>query len=179
MSHYPVLVILPTENGKVAGGCAEDVLALLLDPFDENKQVERYKSYLTAETEKLMRAYYGDDADLVAKMKDWSGSDGGRDEQGLFHWSVYNPASRWDWYMIGGRWKGAIFPDNKDAGLLHDLLPTWDAYAIVTPDGTWHAQGTMGWFAMSHDENPDWDKLRYEIASAFPEHVGVLVDMHI
>lgn len=29
-------------------------------------------------------------------------------ETRIYHWSTYNPQSKWDWYVIGGRWSGAL-----------------------------------------------------------------------
>lgn len=26
----------------------------------------------------------------------------------LYHWSTYNPQSKWDWYRVGGRWAGTL-----------------------------------------------------------------------
>lgn len=54
-------------------------------------------------------------------------------------------------------------------------------YAMVTPDGIWHAKGEMGWFGMSHDEidQDDWDSRVKEIAKAVPNTLAVIVDCHI
>lgn len=100
--------------------------------------------------------------------------------------STYNPKSKWDyWYLYDDRRGGGFNPttiagyDNATPFALTDLSPTWSAYAIVTPDGEWHSKGRMGWWAISHDENSEWDKLKYEIVSAFPDHRAIFVGMHI
>ena len=38
----------------------------------------------------------------------------GVDEEGLYRLSTYNPQSKWDWYQVGGRWRG-FFPVKPDA----------------------------------------------------------------
>jgi hypothetical protein len=93
--------------------------------------------------------------------------------------STYNPDARFDWWEIGGRWSGSMTADERDTFPLVDMAPGWEAYAIVTPRGEWFACGRMGWFGCGFDENPQWDALKYEIASAYPDCVGVLLDMHI
>ncbi len=46
---------------------------------------------------------------LFAKhADDWSGCEMGIDAGGVFRMSTYNPDAKWDWYSIGGRWKGMI-----------------------------------------------------------------------
>lgn len=129
--------------------------------------------------------------------------------------SVYNPVSKWDWYVVGGRWIGMLIlkdgckgergepglmtpvSENYDSALASDvdfeaisrkyaegLQPyeqflkngyyteeymreryppeaeyirretLFQTYAVITPDGVWHAPGEMGWWAMS-SETPD------------------------
>ena len=91
----------------------------------------------------------------------------------------YNQKSKWDWFEIGGRWNGAATEDGRNIFPLTALRQGWSAFAIVTPDGQWHEKAEMGWWGMTTNETKDWDKLQYEIASAFPEHIGVWVDCHI
>jgi hypothetical protein len=66
MSHFSVVVALPAETEDVGSA-----LAALLDPFDENKEVESYE------------------------------------EDGETYWR--NPQAKWDYWLIGGRWRG-YFP---------------------------------------------------------------------
>lgn len=93
--------------------------------------------------------------------------------------STYNPKSKWDWYQIGGRWDGTLTEDEQNIFPMTSLKRGWSVYAIVTPDGQWNARGDMIWFGTSANESKDWDAMKCEIASAFPEHYGILVDMHI
>ena len=61
---------------------------------------------------------------------------------------------------------------------------TFCTYAVVTPDGIWHAPGDMGWFACSSetaDEAREWNKRFYDafIGSASPDTILNIVDCHI
>ena len=68
-------------------------------------------------------------------------------------------------------------------GFLREMLSI-KTYAVLTPDGTWHASGEMGWFGISsespeearHFSNSYYDAF---IKSADPEHFLVIVDCHI
>lgn len=97
MSHFTVLVV------------GDDVDAALA-PYDENTEVAPRREHLDAEEVASMAGHYGiDPADLsalAAKMDDWRGRTGGVDREGLFCMTTYNPASKWDWYVVGGRWRG-------------------------------------------------------------------------
>ena len=93
--------------------------------------------------------------------------------------STYSKASKWDWWVIGGRWSGHLTEDGRNVFPLTDLRPGWSVFAIVTPDGAWHAEADMGWFAITRNEDETWHATQYEIASAFPDHLGTLCDLHV
>lgn len=93
--------------------------------------------------------------------------------------TTYSPKSKWDWWQLGGRWQGDLTDDNRDIFQMMELRRDWSVYAIVTPDGEWHAKGDMGWWGMSSNEVKDWNAAQYEIASAYPKCFGALVDAHI
>ena len=106
MSHFSVLVI---------GGFVEEQLA----PYSENLEVEPYPrpvseravERVAAELKKtagieeptleqllpLVAAHYGDDDKYFVH------------EGEICYTTTYNPESHWDWYEIGGRWRG-FFP---------------------------------------------------------------------
>lgn len=56
-------------------------------------------------------------------------------------------------------------------------------WAFITPDGTWHEKGAMGWFACSDATQDSRKTFREEwdaaIAAASPEDWVVIVDCHI
>lgn len=95
--------------------------------------------------------------------------------------SNYNPMSKWDWYVIGGRWDGYFMPGNIcDLALFSE--PEKSPYAIVTPGRIWNEKGRMGWWGMSFDEMSDeeWAVKVKSIAEKYAEEfVGVIVDCHI
>jgi hypothetical protein len=119
MSHYTVLVI---------GDDVDEQLA----PYDESIAVDPYKQYADSDNiehfEHRYRNENGQDPEsdeqLVAWLNDQmggfqgTGTDSGSpeelaaagvyllDETGIYTWSTYNPKSKWDWYSIGGRWRG-------------------------------------------------------------------------
>lgn len=57
-------------------------------------------------------------------------------------------------------------------------------YAVVTPDGKWHAPGEIGWFACSTESDEEWAdwsnhyKERF-IDAADPDWILTMVDCHI
>ena len=54
-------------------------------------------------------------------------------------------------------------------------------YALVTPDGTWHQHGQMGWWGMSSDEMDaeDWDDRVMELMEKHRDSRAVVCDLHI
>jgi len=56
-------------------------------------------------------------------------------------------------------------------------------YAVVTPDGAWHAPGTMGWFGIS-DETPgqkrEWiECFERDFLEKYRDRHVFIVDCHI
>lgn len=90
-----------------------------MDKFNENKEVE---PYLTMPTEELKEEYnkiinYEGDNKFCLEMKEkyekLSLENFCEDYEGLIYkedggYSTYNPNSKWDWYVIGGRWNESL-----------------------------------------------------------------------
>lgn len=101
--------------------------------------------------------------------------------------STYNPASKWDWYVIGGRWDGWINDRKCSSECQSDNSASTEEviarkkipHAILTPDGLWHERGRMGWWAILATENEDWDAEAIQLFAQFPAHRVVIVDAHI
>jgi hypothetical protein len=185
MSHFKTLVIVPAGTSDI-----EDAINKILAPFDENMQVAPYKRYPDADSNARMAEHYNTNDPLVlaTHMQDWRNADGGVDDQGLFYWSTYNPDSKWDWWVIGGRYHGYWGENNVDErrGQEANIRPVmdigqWSAYAIVTPLSEWHATGRMGWFGVSFDEQEKqrWDAERAEVMSGHKNDLVVICDLHI
>lgn len=112
----------------------------------------------------------------------------------------YNPRSKWDWYVIGGRWDGEItgkarpsrdngfnfgdehhqvsYNNNKVNTMIEKkVIP----YALVTPRGKWVQRGQMGWWGMSSDEESpeEWTKRVLKLYEKYKDNIAIGVDMHI
>lgn len=118
--------------------------------------------------------------------------------------SDYNPQSKWDWWVIGGRWNGTIcnnYRGSKDGFnfddefhrlgenaipaslLLKSILEDENQtpFAMVTPDGEWCEKGEMGWFGTSNnDKDPeDWREIVILLLEKYPNAIAVGCDLHI
>lgn len=95
--------------------------------------------------------------------------------------STRNPKSKWDWYQVGGRWRGGIPGDEvKMSEVDIDTIDT--PYAFVTTDGEWVERGEMGWFGISSNEmnEDEWDaKFREYLKTLDKDIILTLVDCHI
>jgi hypothetical protein len=230
MSHFSTVVILP----KAYEDEPEAMVNEMLDPFDENTEVEEYdrKCYCKGrlaidagyeEAEKklgtideLRDRYWALEADKRPAWEEWiTPFEKARDEVAQAHpmrgkydpncedchgtgtyRSTYNPDSQWDWWRIGGRWDGDMTgtPHTTDNGFnfsaecetiennscrIKDIKPDFIPFAIVTPDGAWHEQGSMGWWGIVADEKDNWEKEAKNIFTQYPDHIAVLCDLHI
>lgn len=103
--------------------------------------------------------------------------------------STCNKNAKWDWWEIGGGWDSMLKDSWKDEShryrngkLAHiddldlDRLPI--PFAIVTPDGTWHAQGDMTWFGRMSKLDEEWESKAKAILSENKDCILVVVDCH-
>jgi len=124
------------------------------------------------------------------------------DEEGNA-WSTYNPLSKWDWYVLGGRWKGmlkvkegvvavegeaGIFgrdPDctGFDSAIKGDILNLDEIVPFaVVKDGEWFESGKMGWWGMVSDEQDanDWKTKVGELLNGLEDTTRIsMFDCHI
>ena len=115
----------------------------------------------------------------------------------------YNPKSRWDWYVIGGRWTGYFPLKNGTKGIIGRpgilTKPSMPGFAdqarfcdiqegeIKTPfafvkEGKWYERGEMGWWACVSDEKPmdEWEaEFRRMLITLSEDTLLTLVDCHI
>lgn len=106
-----------------------------------------------------------------------------------------NPNGKWDYWRVGGRWDGVIQgapresengfnfgKDHENIGNNFEFAGTIalqePPFAIVTPDGQWHARGRMGWFAVVADEKDDWPGTARALFEAHADCIGVACDLH-
>lgn len=97
--------------------------------------------------------------------------------------STYNPNSKWDWYVVGGRWDGDILHagdyDTNNAPK-EALTKVGTPYCFVDLDGNWHEKGSMGWWGISYDEKDNWESEFRSYLDSVPDNTYlVLVDFHI
>ena len=113
--------------------------------------------------------------------------------------STYNPNSKWDWWVIGGRWNGELIGKARDDGdggfnfgdefhslrenscKVQDIADGFIPFAVITPDGEWHEKGEMGWWGMASNKKKEslWKKEVEAIFKQYPDHIAVLLDCHI
>ena len=138
-----------------------------LAPYDENLEVSPYIWQAKAELEKEL-------AEI--------------DQEGNTI-TTYNPNSKWDYYSIGGRWRGCLTSRagvHTDQARLDTLDPTkhFTTYAVITEDGEWHAKGEMSWFAFSTETEEEAEEWKKQYWSRFIESLSgdtllTMVDCHI
>lgn len=160
MSHFSVLVLTKPHQ----------TVDELLAPFDEN---------VNNLPDELLEFVPDNDYDV----DDRAGQRG--------YWR--NPSAKWDWWKIGGRWDGAMRSRNPpvpvvlsgNSAHVRDLVPRCmgPTFAVVTPDGEWHARGKMGWFGVMTDERFNviqWEaEFKRLLDEAEPDWIATIVDCHI
>lgn len=120
-----------------------------LAPYDENIEVAPYRRYAdTKDLEWYERVYRDkndgrdpkDHKELARFLsREWGERFNYEEEGGIYQMSTYNPRSKWDWYTVGGRWRGyfklhkwssrneawnAIHAEAVERGLDHDEAVT-------------------------------------------------------
>lgn len=119
MSHFIAMVLIPPDMLEFG---VDEALGAQLAPFDENMQVEpRPDETFDAEQireirGKLAEQQRDDDTtpgldttemNNLEVIREWTGQTADFNEDGnVVSYTTYNPQSRWDWYVIGGRWEG-------------------------------------------------------------------------
>jgi len=122
-----------------------------------------------------------------------------------FYKSTYNPDSKWDWWVIGGRWDGTIqnnYRSDENGGfnfgsehhqLKYNTISCKDflksikedesqcPYSLVTPKGEWCEKGKMGWWGISSNEKDveKWHETINKILEQYNDCIAVGCDLHI
>lgn len=161
-----------------------------LEKYSENRDVEPYKVHLRPDQVQAMADHYEIDPTrldlLEEKMSDWSSAPGGVDSDGIYYLSTYNPDSKWDWYVIGGRWEGYF--TNKEGCEVDQALKKdidWEqcdgiTFAFLDKAGIWHEKANMGWWAITTNEKADWpDIFKCLLDKVEEDDLVTLLDCHI
>lgn len=184
MSHFFTVVLVNS------GSDIETEVERLLAPYSENLEVEPYKRGCFCQ-EEWGRKYFAENGRTCEEC-------GGTGVETV----TYNPQSKWDWFRIGGRWDGVVcrleeiddkmggfnFGDEfrtveRNAQAVSELAEDFTCRAVVTPDGEWHEQSTMGWFGLSSDDSDEnrnrWLGQMRMLLAANRECIAVGCDLHI
>lgn len=170
MSHSTVLVI--GEDPEV-----------MLEPYDENTQVETYPSYDDAETpqkfwyfDAAMEHGLGTELGKTAAEVTWPElveflNGRWKDEEPyvydpernrMYQMSTYNLQSKWDWYSLGGRWTG------------HFKLTDDAVYGRLGQSGVSGNQAKPGWVDQARKRDIDWNGMRAQAeAEAISQHAQI------
>lgn len=86
--------------------------------------------------------------------------------------------AKWDWYEIGGRWDGEI---KNNVCPISELPKDFTCFAIVTPDGEWHENGKMGWWAIVINPKDEigWELEQAALFETYKDYIAVACDLHI
>lgn len=113
MTHFVALVVPKTTDA----GEVMDEVRHLLAPYDENADVEAYAEpiYKQPGEARADSAYFmrerGVDVETATDeeiARFWD-EDAFLDEDGVWkRVTTYNPRSKWDWWVVGGRWTGFL-----------------------------------------------------------------------
>ncbi len=209
MTHFTVGILIPADQLPLA----EEYIALQMASYNENKQVEPYICYdldqaaddLKRETSHMERIietrspHYDLDRcrEHLQRLQQMTPEARYREfvqrhntfDEDSNPISTYNPQSRWDWYVIGGRWDGWLHDRETSTNTIADnSAPIFQilangkwTYALITPDGQWHECGKMGWWAIAANEKEEaaWQEEQSQILARYRDHYLVLIDAHI
>jgi hypothetical protein len=142
VSHFSVLVCLP-EADDFSVSALEKRLTDVMAPWDENREVDEYRDYETGAAADhwsvkssreagLISAEVPSWADVVAAHNARYGSDSERlylDEEGrAYNLTTRNPEAKWDYWRIGGRWRGYFHVAQRGPGVVYSDR-SWDSPA--------------------------------------------------
>ncbi len=118
MTHYPVAVILPDTGKEFAKDTSMErvqeiamaSIADLIAPYDERIEVQEYDQQCWCKKVpnfSFMGEVTHGDKTAENKMKDEGKICPSCHGKGTYP-STYNPDSKWDWWVVGGRWNGQL-----------------------------------------------------------------------
>lgn len=100
-----------------------------------------------------------------------------------------NPAGKWDYWEIGGRWNGWLTDADPEKAQLQDNIAPVEhvvahgklPFALVTPEGVWHERGDLCTVrGILDDIGKDvWDLDASSLLKHYAGHMLVLVDAHV
>ena len=91
---------------------------------------------------------------------------------------------RWDWYAVGGRWRG-VWSIEGCMIKVDDILAAADdpveiiPFSVLTPQGRLFECGRMGWWGIVSDEADNWRDVALAILQQYRGYYILAVDVHI
>ena len=189
--HFTVLVLQAPEDPRNI----EDLLA----PYSEELEVPEYREedfdpegdYLTALTWLKERPTSAsryphvpeDLDDKMAVLRWYTGGGGLREEDGeIVRYSTYNPNSKWDWWVVGGRWSNSLL--TKDGELVNETtVGLFDVERSQREHGMLYTMAVVmdgQWYEPEEFDRDAWAReWREMILSCTPDTRVTLVDCHI
>lgn len=206
MSHFKVAIIIPPHVDYIDGYVVEQ-----MSPYDENQSVAPYVAYSVEDAAKDLKETIHRLEMIVSRKEPRYDIEKCRQDierlrnttpeqyyqEAISHYDIfnddgeplskYNPSSKWDWYVVGGRWDGWINDRDSSGERLTDNMATTEnaiarnkiPHAIVTPDGFWHEHGEMGWWGIMMTENDNWVQEAMRLFARYPGHQVLIIDAHI
>jgi len=180
MTHFVGLVVADNEKD----------LEQLLAPYDEQKPSKPYFEYISEgkdwnELESMQKQYKTKSLEkLLEHMEDWNGNVGEIRDGRLGSYHTYNQDSKWDWYVVGGRWEG-IVPSNQC--LAEEVISYFDKNdeaaepyipAVIVDRKGWHSEKDWGWFGSSTPIEGQEDVVKQKLEDHKGKNVFI-VDFHI
>lgn len=152
MSHFAVAVIHKPDQD----------IGTILAPYDENMEVPRYLRYTKSEVIERARKYYSEATKNMTDEEayEYYASDYDedmRDAEGNLY-STYNPKSKWDWWVVGGRFSGEL--KSKKNGECYNELKIEDL--DVSIDKEQYNDALENWNKYIAPENPEEYPLFYK-----------------
>ena len=169
MTHFVGLVVAEDESE----------ISELLEQFDEGQEVDEYFSELDADSRARLAEEYNidvtDNEAVCHKVRDWTNSPGVIQDGKVGYMTTYNPDSKWDWYEIGGRWRGEVPGNQCVAEDVKTYFTDYTPAVLVDADG-WHASKNYGWWGFS-EEIGDPTIVAQKIVDHYGKNVFV-IDFH-
>lgn len=204
MSHFLTMVIGNDPEAQLAPFCqhleVDEYCIGELSEKDKQRMLEHYNAERAIPYKNFDECY-------AENGEEWDEGQCRKNEAGAWcEYSTYNTQSKWDWYLLGGRWSGQIIKLKKgatsgiigkaawwsntngiDAALKKDIdfeamePEYWVPYAVVK-DSQWLGRGNMGWWGISTDVDAidEWTQKVKQLIASLPDDTFIwFYDCHI
>jgi len=152
MSHYVVAVITSQTDLSKSSEVLDEVDNLLA-PFNEHIEIAPYRSYIDQKDVDYAKERAAEKGvDLFTFMAEYYDAKVGLDVEGYYYMSTYNPKSKWDWYVVGGRWNSYISGNEEE---MLDQAATNAKEALMKAQGK--SESEIYWDKYVYVKNPAFD----------------------